>query len=69
MLFAGRLADLYGRRLLFFIGLTIFLIFSIVSAVVKVSSLPPLDKLDLIVYGSIRYESRYVSLEPSRVLD
>ncbi|CAD6589695.1 MAG: hypothetical protein TREMPRED_005476 [Tremellales sp. Tagirdzhanova-0007] len=34
LLFAGRLADLYGRKTLFLIGLTIFFTFSILSAVI-----------------------------------
>lgn len=37
LLFAGRLADLFGRKWLYLGGLTTFCIFSIISAVIKVS--------------------------------
>lgn len=36
LLFAGRLADIYGRKLLFITGLVIALIFSILSALIRV---------------------------------
>jgi len=37
LLFAGRLADLFGRKWLYLGGLSTFCIFSIISAVIKVS--------------------------------
>ena len=37
LLFCGRLADIYGRKLCYLSGLTIFFVFNILSAVIKVS--------------------------------
>jgi MFS family permease len=36
MLFMGRIADLYGRKLLYLLGLSIFVVFTIVSGAVRV---------------------------------
>jgi MFS family permease len=37
LLFAGRLADLFGRKWLYLGGLSTFCVFSIISAVIKAS--------------------------------
>lgn len=37
MLISGRMADLFGRKLLYMLGLSIFVVFSIISGVLRVS--------------------------------
>ena len=37
LLFAGRMADIFGRKLLFLLGMGITLVFNIISAVIPVS--------------------------------
>ena len=38
LLFSGRIADVYGRKLCFLIGMGVFVVFSIISGVMRVSS-------------------------------
>lgn len=40
LLFAGRMSDLFGRKMLYLGGLATFCVFSILSAVVKASPQP-----------------------------
>jgi MFS family permease len=37
LLFSGRIADVYGRKLCFLIGMGVFVVFSIISGVMRVS--------------------------------
>lgn len=46
LLFCGRLADIYGRKLCYLSGLTIFFIFNILSAVIKVSLILQIPRLN-----------------------
>ena len=36
LMFSGRIADMYPRKILYLVGLSVFVLFSILSAVVKV---------------------------------
>lgn len=38
LLFSGRIADVYGRKLCYLIGMGIFVLFNIISGVMRVSS-------------------------------
>jgi MFS family permease len=38
LLFSGRIADVYGRKMCFLIGMGVFVVFSIISGVMRVSS-------------------------------
>jgi MFS family permease len=54
LLFCGRVADLYGRKFCYLGGLVVFLIFNILSAVVKVGSRFHTDASDKLTYISLR---------------
>jgi MFS family permease len=58
LLFSGRIADVYGRKLCFLIGMGVFVVFSIISGVMRVSPSKWKRLTD-------RRTSRFVSFVPS----
>jgi hypothetical protein len=65
LLFAGRFADLFGRKYLYLGGLSIYCVFSIVSAIVKVS-LTRLISQSQIRWLTCRTESVYAYCDLSQ---